>query len=190
MDEHGAAAPGHAWPGVVIEFDNQIVKAVVTAEPVAWFIGRPAECVVIAAVCWVFAPGVVKSDPARREQSPWPRQAIGAPPQANRVKPAGWRGGIAFAFGCLNPGAAERDARRPECPGATDQPALATPARPGVDTNETKRNSSHPGPLDSLNSQPASALVSSAFVLRARRRGKAAAGLGIYAEYAEDSYRR
>ncbi len=190
MDENGTAAPGHAGPGVVIEFDNQIVKAVVTAEPVAWFIGRPAECLIIAAVCRVFAPGVMKSDPAHREQSPWPRQTIGAPPQANGVKPAGWRGAVAFALGRLDSGAAERDARRPECPRTPDQPPLAMLARPGADTNETKRSSSHPGPLDSLNSQPASALVSLAFVLRARRRGKAAAGLGIYAEYAEDSYRR
>ena len=43
MDEHGAAAAGDARPRVVVDLDNQIVETVVAPEPVAWFIGRPAE---------------------------------------------------------------------------------------------------------------------------------------------------
>ena len=50
VDEYGAAAAGDARPGVVVDFDDQIVEVVGAAEPVAWFIGRAPERSVVAPV--------------------------------------------------------------------------------------------------------------------------------------------
>lgn len=66
MDEHGTAAAGHARPGVVVDFDDHVVEAVATLEPVAWFIGRAPEVPVIAAVGGILAPGIARADPPRR----------------------------------------------------------------------------------------------------------------------------
>ncbi len=64
VDEDGAAASGHPRPRVVVDLDDQVIEAVVAAEPVAWFIGRPPESVVVTPVMRVFAPCVVGADPA------------------------------------------------------------------------------------------------------------------------------
>lgn len=106
MDKHGAAPAGHARPSIMVDFDNQIVEAVVAAQPVAWFIGRPAERLVIAAIQGVLAPGIVAPDPAHRKQCPRPRQAIGPPPQADGMKSAGRRAAVAFVLRRLDSGAA------------------------------------------------------------------------------------
>ena len=145
MDENCAATVGHAGPRVVIELDDEVVKPVVTAEAVAWFIGRPPEGAVIAAVRGVLAPGVVEPDAAHRQQGARVRQAIGSPPQANGAKPARRRPAVAFALGRLDPAAAERHAQR-LCLAAGEQPALRAAARSGVDAKVAKRGSSHPVP--------------------------------------------
>jgi len=80
MDKHGAAAAGHARSGIVVDFDDQVVETVVPPEPVAWFIGRPAEEAIIASIRGVLAPGVVAPYPTNGEQGRWPRQPIGPPP--------------------------------------------------------------------------------------------------------------
>src|SRR5436853_7918709 len=49
MQEHSAAAPGDAGPGVVVDLDDDVVEAVVAPEPVAWFIGRAAKWTIVAA---------------------------------------------------------------------------------------------------------------------------------------------
>ena len=108
MDENGAAAAGHARPGIVVDFDDYVVEAVAAAEPVAWFIGRAPEAVVIAPVVRVLAPGIVRADAADRQQCPRPRQAIGAPPQPHWQKSAARGAAVAFALIGLDAGAAER----------------------------------------------------------------------------------
>jgi len=118
MKEDGAAAAGHARPRVMVDFDDQIVEGIVPAKAVAWFIGRPAECLVIAAVRGVLAPGVVVPYPAHRQQRSRPSQAIGPPPQADGVKPARRRATVALAFERLDAGAAQCNLRRLECRGA------------------------------------------------------------------------
>ena len=62
VDEYRAAAAGDAGPGIVVDLDDQVVEPVVTAEPVAWFIGRAPERPVIAPIRRVLAPGVVRRD--------------------------------------------------------------------------------------------------------------------------------
>jgi hypothetical protein len=66
MDENSAAAAGDPRAGVVIDLDNDVVKTVVAPQPVAWFIGRPAECPIIAAVAGVFAPSIARADATGR----------------------------------------------------------------------------------------------------------------------------
>jgi len=136
MDENGAAEPGNARPGVVVEFDDEIVEVVAAVEPIAWFIGRPAERTVITAILGGFAPGIVRADPARREQGARAWQAIGPPPQTDGMKTPGGRGAVALTLGCLDPGTAERHPQRLEGLGAGEQPTLRAPARPGADADE------------------------------------------------------
>jgi hypothetical protein len=73
MDEDGAAAAGNARPGVMVDFDDEIVQGIVAAEPVARFLGRAREGPVIAAVGRVLAPGVAGTDAANRQRRAWPR---------------------------------------------------------------------------------------------------------------------
>jgi len=80
MDKHGAAAASHARPGVVIDFDEDVVESIIAPKPVAWFIGRPPERAVIAAVGRIFGPGVGTTDTARRQRRRRARQPISAPP--------------------------------------------------------------------------------------------------------------
>ncbi len=64
MNENGAAAPRHPRPGIVVDLDNQVIKAVIPSKPVAWFIGRPTERAVIAAIRRIFTPYVAESNAA------------------------------------------------------------------------------------------------------------------------------
>jgi hypothetical protein len=68
MDENGTAPTGHARPFIVIDLNDEIVKAVGPPQAVAWFIGRPAERLIVAPVVWVFAPGVAWPDPPNRQK--------------------------------------------------------------------------------------------------------------------------
>ena len=68
MDENGAAPAGHARPDIMVDLDDEIVKTVGPPQAVAWFIGRPLECLVVAPVVWVFAPGVVWPYPPNRQE--------------------------------------------------------------------------------------------------------------------------
>ena len=88
VHEHGAAAAGDARAGVVVDLDDEVVEPVVAPQPVAWFIGRAAERPVVAAVARVLAPGVVRRDPADRQQGARPRPAVGPPPQPQRAETA------------------------------------------------------------------------------------------------------
>src|SRR5437588_9056182 len=65
MDEHRAAAPGHARPGVVINFDNKIIELIIAPEPVAGASGRDFDMPVVAPISRVLAPGVAGTDRAR-----------------------------------------------------------------------------------------------------------------------------
>lgn len=66
MEEYGAASAGHSRPRIVVDLNNEVIECIVTAKPVAWFIGRPAKWLIITPVPMVLAPGVGRSDPAER----------------------------------------------------------------------------------------------------------------------------
>jgi hypothetical protein len=50
----------------MVDFHNEVVKAVGSAQAVAWFIGRPAKSSIVAPIPRVFAPGIIRPDPANR----------------------------------------------------------------------------------------------------------------------------
>jgi hypothetical protein len=66
VNEDRASEPSDARPGVVIDFDNQIVEPVRAQKPVAWFIGRAPKRPVVAPIHWILAPSVVRHDSPRR----------------------------------------------------------------------------------------------------------------------------
>ena len=119
----------------MVDFDDQVVESVVATEPVAWFIGRPTKGPVVAAVVRILAPGVGRADPAHRQRSVRPRQAIGPPPQPDRMKPAARGAAVALALVGLDSGAAERD-RDDEAPGK--EPALRALAGPAGDADRAQ----------------------------------------------------
>jgi hypothetical protein len=140
MEEYSAAAPSHTGPRIVVDLDDDVVEAVVPAQSVAWFIGRPPEGMVIAAVCRVLAPSIVGPDPPDREQCPREGQAVGPPPKPDWMKPARGCPAVALALGRPDPGAAERN---PQYFGTSEQPTLRSPTWPRDDADEAKRSPSH-----------------------------------------------
>lgn len=148
MNEHGAAAPGYPRPGIVVDLDNQIVEAVISSKPVAWFIGRPAERVVIAAILRIFTPGVVRSNAADGQKRRRSWQPIGPPPQPDRAKSASGCAAVPLPFIGFDGASAQRNPQRPRRAG--HQPALPTAARTGTYMNETERFLPHRTPIPNL----------------------------------------
>jgi hypothetical protein len=132
VQEYGAAPAGDPWPGIVVDFDDQVVERVVATEPVAWFSGRPAEGPIVTAVMRVFAPSVGWTDPAPGKPGLQVRQPIGTPPQPDRMKPAVRGAAIAFALIGLDAAPAERDR---DDQGSGKKPALRLPAGPGANAD-------------------------------------------------------
>jgi hypothetical protein len=109
VNENRAAAPRDARPRIVVDFDNEIIKAVITTEPVAWFIGRAPKWLVVTAIGRILAPGIAFTDGADGKQAARPRQAIGPPPDSNGMKAAGGSAPIAFPLVGLDPAPPQRD---------------------------------------------------------------------------------
>ena len=79
MQEHGAATAGYPWAGVVIDFDDEIIEVVLARQPVAGLVANQADGLIVMAVPWVLAPGVLRADGADRKQRRRPWMAVGAP---------------------------------------------------------------------------------------------------------------
>ena len=130
MDEHRTTAAGDTRAGIVVDFDDQIVEPVGALKPVAWFIGRPPEWLVVAAILGIFAPGMVGRDRPDRQQGAWARQAVRPPPQPKGMKFPSRRGPITFSFRGLNAGPAQGSEHRAL---SCQEPSLRTTLR--ADTN-------------------------------------------------------
>lgn len=144
MNENRAAAPRYARPHIVVDFDNEIIKAVAAAEPVAWSIGRAPKRSIVAPVGGVLAPRIVDADGLDGKQAARPWQAIGPPPDPNGVKAAGWGAAIAFPLVDFDPAPPQRDPQWPA--GSGDQPTLRAPAGPPTQRNGLHRILPHPDP--------------------------------------------
>src|SRR5262245_38696388 len=112
MNEYSAAVAGNTRARIVVDFDDQIVKPIGALEAIAWFIGRPPERVIVAPVRGVFAPGIVPPNWPNRQEGTRAARAVRPPPQPNRMKLAGRRSAIAFAFRRLDAGPAQSCANR------------------------------------------------------------------------------
>ena len=137
MNEDRTAKPSDSRTGIVVDLDNQVVEAVLAPQPVAWFIGRAPEGPVVAAVAWIFAPGVVGAYPAHWQEGARPRQAIGAPPQADRAESSDWRAAVALALERPDAGAAQRHANGLA---AGAEKTLCTQTGPRPDAQEAQRS--------------------------------------------------
>ena len=188
MDEHRAAAAGDAGPGIVVDFDDQVVEPSCRQQPVAWFIGRPPERPIIAPVRRVLAPGVDR----RRSGGPATRCAAAADDRrATTAEP----GETARAACRRRPRACQAlMPARPSATGSSDHPAEASLAsgrpRPGADRG-WKRTTEPPPHMSAhfLGRFPNCRLLfmdpsKLSFYFARRGAAKRRSGLGFDAEYA------
>src|SRR5512147_3220988 len=98
MQEHGAAAAGNSWAGVVIDLDDEIVEVVLAGQPVAGLVADQADRLIVVAVPRVLAPGVFGPDRPDRQIGARSRIAVGAPPQLQRTIRAPRGAAVALPF--------------------------------------------------------------------------------------------
>ena len=113
MQEYGAAAPGNARAGVVVDFDNEIVEVIVALQAVAGLACRTPHRLVVVTVGRIFAPGIVSADRPARQMGPGADMAVGPPPQSLRTKDAARGAAIALALVGHDAATAERDGDGP-----------------------------------------------------------------------------
>ena len=80
MQEHGAAAPGDARRGIVVDLDDEVVEMILAPQPVAGLAARETNRLVVMAVGRVFAPGILGTNRANRQEGLGPDMTVGAPP--------------------------------------------------------------------------------------------------------------
>ena len=66
VDEHRAAAASNAWPRVVVDLDNKIVKMVSPLQPVSAGLRGHFHWPVVVTIGRIFTPAVVRANPFRR----------------------------------------------------------------------------------------------------------------------------
>src|SRR6185437_16860030 len=124
MQKHRAAAASDAWPGVVVDLDDEIIKMVLARQPVSGFLAGEPDRPVIMAIARVFAPGVLGPDRMNGQMRPRPRMAVGPPPQFSGVKHTPRRAAVALAL-------VSEDATAPECD-RNGHAISRKPALPGI----------------------------------------------------------
>src|SRR5262245_13661095 len=124
MQEHGAAAPGDARAGVVVDLDDEIVEVVVARQAVAARAALQANRLVVMAVGRVFAPGILGTDRPHREMRFRADMAVGAPPQPLGEEDAAGSAAVALALVGLDAATTERD--------RYDPAVCDKPAPPGI----------------------------------------------------------
>src|SRR5207245_1136125 len=99
----------YAGAGVMVDFDQHVIKVVLAPKTIARFPCVEPEGAVISPICGIFAPSKLRVDSPCRQQSPRDPATVGAPPHADQSEQAGGRPSVAFALVRPNPGAAEHD---------------------------------------------------------------------------------
>jgi hypothetical protein len=80
MQEHGAAAPGDARAGIMIDLDDEVVEVILARQPVAGLVVVQPDRLVVVTIVRIFAPGVSGPDRLRRQIGLRPWMPVGAPP--------------------------------------------------------------------------------------------------------------
>ena len=137
MNEHGAAAPGDAWPRIVIDLDNIIVEAVLALEAVAILIVAAPDWHVVMAFGGILRPRIARLDRAHRQERSRSNVSIGSPPHLHWMKNPARRSTVALEFVGLDSATSERN--RHEL-AACDQPATARISGTGMDLDRRKRS--------------------------------------------------
>lgn len=140
MNEHRAAAPGHARPRIVVDFDDKIVQMVRTSQVVAGCIDRASHWAIVTAVSGILTPGIIGGNTAEGEQRARRRTAVGSPPQTDQTKSTARRGAIALALIGLYAGPPKRDRNVHR---ADSQPALAPVSGSRPNKNVSHRYAAH-----------------------------------------------
>src|ERR1700744_2809906 len=98
MKEHGAAAACDRGQRVVIDLDDVIIEMILAREPVAAGLAAESDRLIVMTAGRVFAPGIVGTYDANRQESLWSGRAVGTPPQSTRPE-SPFRGpAVALAF--------------------------------------------------------------------------------------------
>jgi hypothetical protein len=127
MDEDGAAAPRHAWAGIMVDLDDQIVEVVRAPKPVSARSSGELDRPVVTSIGRVLAPPVVRPGNPDRQRRARPRASIRPPPDPDGMEDSARRRTVSFTLISQNAAAAKRD-RNGQIAGK--QPTLATPPRP------------------------------------------------------------
>jgi hypothetical protein len=93
----------------VIDLDDEIIEVIVALEPVAALPGIEPHRLVVMAISWVFAPGVLGLDGANRQMSARPGMAVGPPPHLPGPKRPPGGAAVALALVGQNAAAPQRD---------------------------------------------------------------------------------
>jgi len=98
MQKDGAATAGNARPRIVVDLDDEVIEMVVASQPVAGVAVGPSDRLIVVAIGWILAPGVIRSDDADGQAGLRPGMPVGTPPQPLRPKGAAWGAAVAFMF--------------------------------------------------------------------------------------------
>lgn len=140
VDENRASAAGYPRPGVVVDFDHEIIKVVTAPQAVTGGAGKAANRPIVIAVVWILAPGVGRRDPPKRQQRARRRAAVGSPPQAHEPKTPARCAAIPFALVGLDAGSPKSDRN---AHASDDKPSLSPVSRAGAYINGGDRSFAH-----------------------------------------------
>jgi hypothetical protein len=140
VNEYRAATPGHPWPRIVVDFNDEVVKMVRPSQVVARCIGPAPDRAIVPAVSRILTPGIISANAPNGEQGARRRTAVGSPPQADQTKATARRCAIALALIGLNAGPPERDRNVRD---TDSEPALAPVSRARTDKNVSHSYAAH-----------------------------------------------
>ena len=137
MKEDGAAMASNARTPIVIDFDDQVVEAILAPEPVPWFIGRQPKRSIVAAVSRILTPGKFGRDPrsGNRVSGRAPRSA-----RHHSWTARNWPRGVAASPSRLSARSPVRpSATRTDRPPTISTPCVGAPGRARTRTSVTVR---------------------------------------------------
>lgn len=125
VNKHRAAAPGDAWPRIVIDFYDEVIEMIFAGKPIRGRVRRNLDRLVVVAIGRIFTPSVGSINTARRQRGNWASMPVRPPPEPPRAKCAAGRAAIALAFVGLDTAVSKRNRQRdrsgsePPAPGVT-----------------------------------------------------------------------